>query len=120
MNCLMTELLEWWVKSLAICNVVTESLDTLCFSHRHTEIAVTTLVAPALLLGGKAHLVQGRNVLTKLLLALISKDRQATTADRAWSFSRNNKGLTSVIASTTCVQPVSLSLKLTRSWSVAK
>lgn len=119
---LVSELLERWVKSLDICNAVTESLDTLRFSHRHAEIAVAALVAPAPLLGGEAQLVRARNALSKLLPTLSPEDRPAAPADRAWSFGRSSRGPTSATGSAVGIRvPLrSLSLKLSRAWSAAK
>ncbi|MQL96724.1 hypothetical protein Taro_029399 [Colocasia esculenta] len=128
---LVADLLDRTVKSLDVCNAVTQALDSLHLCEKHATIAAAALQPPPATAGEPfvgAQFQRARRASSKLLafLALDHKPHGVTT-ERAWSFGLSSRGAGAVAGgsgsgSSPAVGYVRrcLTLDVSRNWSGAK
>ncbi|CAA7392075.1 unnamed protein product [Spirodela intermedia] len=120
-NGLVDSFLDAAVKSLDICNAVTQALESLGFCQKQAEIAASALAPSGAF--GEAQLHRARRALSKLLASLAPSHRYprgAATTERASSFGRSSRvdGSSSGGSSGNIRQ--CLSLNVYRNWSAAR
>lgn len=120
-NGLVEGFLDAAVKSLDICNAVTQVLESLGFCQKQAEIAASSLTPSGAI--GEAQLHRARRALSKLLDFLAPSHRfprGAATTERASSFGRSSRIDGSSSGGSSGNTRQCLSLNVFRNWSAVK
>lgn len=123
---LISDHLDRCIKSLDICNAVTQSLDNLYHANKHAAVAVDVIRGNSHTYSPhEAQFNRGKNAITKLILAISEKSptENDRSLDRRQSTKNGIQGgstTTSTTSGSVKRNNRSLSLAVSKNWSAAK